>query len=224
MVHCSKFVVLFQRFSSSFTVSSPKYSLPSRTVQFLPGTKEFHPAIGVCFFALYPSVLPIDRPLGLTYDFVSNASLTLKVGNAPRDLFLKSRQGTAGTAWFSTLICGLHTSLLCLIGILKSVSMNLSPLFLVSLILLQTQSLSAQNATSGGLTGVVTDPSNAVVPDAKVELRDNAKGIRQTKTTNPNGEYFFSFVAPGNYTLTVTHSGFRTISQNLDVNLGPPAR
>ena len=43
----------------------------------------------------------------------------------------------------------------------------------------------AQSATSGGLTGVVTDPSNAVVPDAKVKLTDNAKGITQEKRRVP---------------------------------------
>ena len=80
-----------------------------------------------------------------------------------------------------------------------------SVLLLIGLSL--SKGMSAQTATSGGLTGVVIDPSEAVVPDANVELRDNAKGIRQTKTTNSDGGYLFSFVAPGNYTLTVTHPG-----------------
>jgi Carboxypeptidase regulatory-like domain len=104
---------------------------------------------------------------------------------------------------------------------------NLTPLslirFIVPLALAISTSLYAQNATSGALTGIVTDPSNAVIPDAHVELRDNAKGISQTKSTNPEGEYLFSFVAPGNYTLTATRSGFQTRSQTLDVSLGPPA-
>jgi hypothetical protein len=34
----------------------------------------------------------------------------------------------------------------------------------------------AQTTTSGALTGVVTDPSNALVPDANVEIKDNTKG------------------------------------------------
>ena len=36
--------------------------------------------------------------------------------------------------------------------------------------------LDAQTTSSGDLTGVVSDPSGAVVPDAIVELKDNAKG------------------------------------------------
>src|SRR5258708_1873157 len=55
--------------------------------------------------------------------------------------------------------------------------------------LLLSNSANAQNATSGGLTGVVIDPSGAAVPDTNVELRDNAKGISQTKRTNLEGQY-----------------------------------
>ena len=102
------------------------------------------------------------------------------------------------------------------------------PRFLIfSILLLVSITLSrraaAQTATSGGLTGVVTDPSNAVVPDANVELTDNAKGITQEKATSSTGEYAFFFVPPGNYTLEVAHVGFQTIRQVLDVNVGPPS-
>jgi len=102
--------------------------------------------------------------------------------------------------------------------------MTFRPLELILVLLLIGLSLSkgtgAQTATSGGLAGVVTDPSDAVVPGAKVELRDNEKGIGQMKTTNSDGEYLFSFVAPGNYRLTVTYPGFRTVSKKLDISPG----
>ena len=43
--------------------------------------------------------------------------------------------------------------------------------------------LNAQTTTSGALTGVVTDPSHALVSDAGVEIRDSAKGtVQSTKT------------------------------------------
>ena len=104
--------------------------------------------------------------------------------------------------------------------------MTLRPFIMRSVLVLLSLTLSdgvsAQNATSGELTGFVIDPSGEVVPDAKVELRDNAKGISQTTNSNPDGEYVFSFVPPGNYTLTVTHSGFRETMQTLHVSLGPP--
>jgi carboxypeptidase family protein len=89
------------------------------------------------------------------------------------------------------------------------------------LVLCLSNELSAQTATSGGLTGVVSDPSQAVVPDAVVEIRDNSKGTTQTAKTDGNGVYRFFFLAPGNYTLTVAHPGFREESQNINVLLGP---
>jgi hypothetical protein len=57
---------------------------------------------------------------------------------------------------------------------------------LISLILLLavscSSSVNAQNATSGGLTGVVTDPSGALMTEASVELKNNAKLIVQKIT------------------------------------------
>jgi len=81
--------------------------------------------------------------------------------------------------------------------------------------------LSAQTTTSGGLTGVVTDPSQAAVPNANVEIRDNTKGTTEATKTDSDGVYRFFFVAPGGYTLTVSHPGFREESQKINVLLGP---
>jgi len=82
--------------------------------------------------------------------------------------------------------------------------------------------LNAQTTTSGGLTGVVTDPSHAVVPDAFVEIRDTAKGTVQSAKTDREGVYRFFFLAPSSYTLTVSHDGFRKLSRTVRVLLGPP--
>jgi Carboxypeptidase regulatory-like domain len=82
--------------------------------------------------------------------------------------------------------------------------------------------LNAQTTTSGGLTGVVTDPSHALVPDAGVEIRDSAKGTTQSTKTDREGVYRFFFLAPERYTLTVEHAGFRKESRMANVLLGPP--
>ncbi|HXN17118.1 MAG TPA: carboxypeptidase regulatory-like domain-containing protein, partial [Candidatus Binatus sp.] len=81
--------------------------------------------------------------------------------------------------------------------------------------------LNAQTTISGALTGVVTDPSQAVVPDADVEIKDNAKGTTQSTKTDREGVYQFSFLAPGRYTLTVTHAGFREEKRAMNILLGP---
>jgi len=85
-----------------------------------------------------------------------------------------------------------------------------------------TDILNAQTTASGGLTGVITDPGGAVIPDASVEIRDNAKGTSQTTRTDPEGVYRFIFLTPGRYALTFAHDGFRKERQVAFVSLGPP--
>lgn len=82
--------------------------------------------------------------------------------------------------------------------------------------------LRAQTTTSGGLTGVVTDQSGALVSNADVEIKDNSKGTTQSTKTDREGVYRFFFVAPARYTLTVTHQSFRSESRTVNVLLGPP--
>jgi Carboxypeptidase regulatory-like domain len=97
--------------------------------------------------------------------------------------------------------------------------------FLLAILLLTLSisiELQSQTTISGGLTGVVTDSSGAVVPDAEVGIRNTSKGTSQSSTTDRVGAYQFSFVAPARYTLTVTHAGFQTENRGVDVLLGPP--
>jgi hypothetical protein len=105
--------------------------------------------------------------------------------------------------------------------------MRLRPIsvFLLAVLLVTASpanKLNAQTTTSGGLTGVVTDPSHAVVPDAGVEIKDDAKGTVQSTKTDRQGVYQFFFLAPGRYTLTVTHVGFREAKRTVNILLGPP--
>ncbi len=85
-----------------------------------------------------------------------------------------------------------------------------------------TCELSAQTTTSGALTGVITDQTHAVVPNAQVDIRDSAKGTTQSAKTDREGLYHFFFLAPGAYALTVTHDGFREERRTVEILLGPP--
>src|SRR6202158_1116259 len=80
--------------------------------------------------------------------------------------------------------------------------------------------LAAQTTTSGGLTGVVSDSSNAVIPNADVSIKDSAKGTTQSTKTDREGVYRFFFLAPGIYRLIVTHASFREESRAVNVLLG----
>jgi hypothetical protein len=67
--------------------------------------------------------------------------------------------------------------------------------------------------TSGSLTGVVTDPSGAVVPGAKVVLTDVNKGYDYAATTDAVGRYLITNLPPSNYKLTVHNPGFMAFTQ-----------
>jgi len=74
---------------------------------------------------------------------------------------------------------------------------------------------------SGSLTGLVNDPSGAVVPEAKVTLKDVANGFTYAGTTDSAGRYLLRPLPPGAYTLAVEAKGFKAFTQDgitLDVN------
>jgi hypothetical protein len=84
--------------------------------------------------------------------------------------------------------------------------------------------------TRATLTGVVTDPSGAAIPNASLQLLNTKTGIRQDVKDNSEGQYRFLFIDPGTYTLTAQAAGFSsyvekniilTVSQasTLDVKL-----
>jgi hypothetical protein len=79
-------------------------------------------------------------------------------------------------------------------------------LFLASAPVMMAQT----TATTGALTGLVTDPSGAVVPKAKATLKSKTTGAMVTTDGNASGQYSFPAVAPGTYTLSVAADGFQT--------------
>lgn len=63
------------------------------------------------------------------------------------------------------------------------------------------------SATQGGLGGVITDKSGALVPGAKVTVSGDAD--KRTVTTDDNGRFTVGSLTPGLYTITVEKSGFK---------------
>jgi len=74
---------------------------------------------------------------------------------------------------------------------------------------------------SGSLTGLVSDPSGAVVPGATISLIDVGKGYAFTALTDGVGRYVLRSLPPSTYKLKVELKGFKTHVQSnlaLDVN------
>ena len=74
----------------------------------------------------------------------------------------------------------------------------------------------------GELTGLVTDPSGAVVPNAEVKLTNTATGVERTTTTTQSGIYRFpALPVVGTYTLETAPKGFKTAKvANIVVTVG----
>jgi hypothetical protein len=68
-------------------------------------------------------------------------------------------------------------------------------------------SAAAQTAT-GTIQGSVTDITGAVVPGAKVIIENVQTGVRQSTSANSQGKFLQPYLIPGEYKVTVEHSGF----------------
>ena len=68
----------------------------------------------------------------------------------------------------------------------------------------------AQTASTGALTGTVTDPSGGVVVGAAVTATNNGTGQSRTSTTDSSGTYKFSLLNPGSYSIKFSANGFKT--------------
>src|SRR5579864_1873929 len=82
-------------------------------------------------------------------------------------------------------------------------------------------SLSA-NAQSGHgtVTGHVVDSGGAVLPGAHVELQPGGLAV----SSNGQGDFTFTNVARGDYTVTVSYVGFATFTKSITVTAGQTAR
>jgi hypothetical protein len=73
--------------------------------------------------------------------------------------------------------------------------------------------------STGGVVGTVTDASGAIVPNAKVSIRNQATGAQVSLTTNSAGLYNSGPLTPGDYTVRVEATGFTTSEVNLTVQV-----
>ena len=84
--------------------------------------------------------------------------------------------------------------------------------FLLSCLLFVTApSVMAQSASTGALTGRITDPSGAAVAGATVTATNAGTAQMRTAMTGADGTYTFSLLPPGNYRLKIEATGFETV-------------
>src|SRR5687768_80748 len=78
--------------------------------------------------------------------------------------------------------------------------------------------ITAQAQFRAGIQGTISDSSGALVPEAKLTLKDLETGKVQETTSSEDGFYRILGLAPGKYELTVEKEGYKkSLSQNVTV-------
>ena len=91
--------------------------------------------------------------------------------------------------------------------------------WLLVLSLLAPQFMRAQT-TSGSIIGTITDSTGAVVAGAAVEVKSASTGSIQTRTTSASGTYSVIALEPGDYSISVSFGGFRSVQATMHVLVG----
>ncbi|HKD06781.1 MAG TPA: carboxypeptidase-like regulatory domain-containing protein [Bryobacteraceae bacterium] len=78
--------------------------------------------------------------------------------------------------------------------------------------------------SQASLQGTVTDNTGAVVPNASIQLKNIGTSAIRTTTANSAGEYILPDLNPGEYSLTIGYSGFKSfVVSSLTVHTGENA-
>lgn len=101
----------------------------------------------------------------------------------------------------------------------------LSCLAVVSVLLIAVSGGIHAQQVFGNIVGTVTDPTGSAVNNAKVTIKDQAKGTSFQVSTNESGNYTKGQLIPGTYSITVEAPGFqRAVSSNVVVSVDAVAR
>jgi Carboxypeptidase regulatory-like domain len=82
-------------------------------------------------------------------------------------------------------------------------------LLIFSLLLLPSSTLAQEYRAT--ISGRVIDPTGAAVPGASIEVLETGTGAISRTVSDSVGAYVVPFLLPGNYSITVTKAGFKTL-------------
>src|SRR5580692_6741429 len=104
---------------------------------------------------------------------------------------------------------------------MKRTCRNLSPFVLaVLLVAMAVPPAALGQKDSGGVAGIVRDSGGAVVPGAKISVKDVDRGTETVVTTSAQGEYAASPLKIGRYSVTAEKAGFKkTVVGPITVNI-----
>jgi hypothetical protein len=91
-------------------------------------------------------------------------------------------------------------------------------------VLLFTASPASAQVDRATLTGIVEDPSGAVIPKAQVTVTNLATGVVSKVMTNDNGTYLVVNLMPGTYLVQAEMTGFQRFEQTVSLEIGARSR
>src|SRR5579863_723204 len=80
----------------------------------------------------------------------------------------------------------------------------------IGLVLTFASAMTFAQIDTGSIVGTVRDPSGAAIPKATVTLTNKATSQTSATVTNGVGEYQFTSLHPGDYSVKAVASGFST--------------
>ena len=79
-------------------------------------------------------------------------------------------------------------------------------------------------AVFGNITGTVTDPSGAVIPDVVISILDSERGISYEAKTNSSGNFTQTHLISGRYEVRVSAPGFVAFTKEVIVQVDVTTR
>jgi hypothetical protein len=77
---------------------------------------------------------------------------------------------------------------------------------------------------TSSLSGTVTDPTGAVIPNASITIVNSQTGLQRQASSDAQGRYNMEQLPPGNYTLTAKASGFAdAVIHGIQLRVNEPA-
>src|SRR5215813_1695929 len=67
--------------------------------------------------------------------------------------------------------------------------------------------------TNAQITGIITDATGAIIPNADIVVTNEATGIKRNAASNELGYYTVALLPPGKYKVAVRKDGFRLLTR-----------
>src|SRR5262245_61373199 len=83
--------------------------------------------------------------------------------------------------------------------------------------------LALAQTTTGTISGVIRDASGAVIPEAKIVVKNLATGATRDGATDGHGRYNLTNLGAGQYEIRAERTGFRPAWSNVTLSIGGAA-